>query len=84
MTALPAKPTKWTNFLLSIYGQAKLPVLGTVSVKEIEDKAREVMKDHLREFYHPLQATAFHSDEDASGIYVHIWKCRNVLDRCCK
>lgn len=34
---------------MDIYAQVKPPVLGTVAVKEIEDKAREAMKDNLRE-----------------------------------
>lgn len=53
MTALVPKPTKWTDFLMGIYGQVKLPVLGTVAFKEIEDKAREAMKDQLRECCYP-------------------------------
>lgn len=40
---------------MGIYGQAKLPVLGTVAMKEIEDKAREAMKDKLRECCYPSQ-----------------------------
>lgn len=39
-----------------IYGHAKPPVLGSFALKEIEDTAREVMKDHLREYYHPLKS----------------------------
>jgi len=40
---------------MGIYGQVKLPVLGTVAFKEIEDKAREAMKDQLRECCYPSQ-----------------------------
>ncbi|KAH7905926.1 FMN-dependent alpha-hydroxy acid dehydrogenase [Hygrophoropsis aurantiaca] len=47
MTAPPPPKDKWTEFLFGIYGSGKAPVLGTVDIKEIEDKAREAMKDHL-------------------------------------
>lgn len=50
MTAPPPLPDKWVQFFLDIYIQAQPPILGTVNLKEIEDKAREVMKDHLRAF----------------------------------
>jgi hypothetical protein len=59
MTAPPPKPSKWTDYIMNIYGQAKVPILGTVAPKEIEDKAREVMKDHLRECYHPSRLQHF-------------------------
>ena len=54
MTAQPPLPDKWTKFSLDIYGQAQPPVLGTVNIKEIEEKAREVMKNHLRSFPNKL------------------------------
>jgi len=50
MTAQPPLPDKWTNFLRDIYVQGQPPILGTVNLKEIEEKAREVMKNHLRAF----------------------------------
>lgn len=50
MTAQPPLPDKWTKFMTDIYTQARPPVLGTVNVEMIEEKAREVMKDHLRAF----------------------------------
>jgi len=59
MTAIPPEPSRWIKYLLDIYETATPPVMGTVAVKEIEDKAREVMKDHLRACYHPLEVTPF-------------------------
>ena len=50
MTTQPPHPDKWTKFLMDIYMQAQPPILGTVNIKEIEEKAREVMKDHMRTF----------------------------------
>ncbi|KAG9308452.1 FMN-dependent alpha-hydroxy acid dehydrogenase [Chiua virens] len=54
MTAPHPLPDKLTKFLSEIYMQAQPPILGTVNIKEIEDKAREVLKDHLCAFlaYH--------------------------------
>lgn len=48
MTAPPPLPNKWTKFVTDVYMQAQPPLLGTVNVKKIEEKAREVMRDHLR------------------------------------
>ncbi|KAH0832370.1 FMN-dependent alpha-hydroxy acid dehydrogenase [Lanmaoa asiatica] len=47
MTAQPLLPDKWTKFFMDIYIQAQPPVLGTVNIREIEEKAREAMKNHL-------------------------------------
>jgi len=48
MTATPTVSNQWTNFSLDIYKEGQPPLLGTVDIKEIEDKAREVMKDDIR------------------------------------
>lgn len=37
--------SRWIAWLFDIYGSGKPPVLGTVDIQEIEDKAREVLKD---------------------------------------
>lgn len=50
MTAPPPLHDKWAKWLLDIYAHAQPPVLGTVNIKEIEEEARQVMKDHLRTF----------------------------------
>lgn len=84
MTAAPAQSAQWMKYFGDIYGQAKPPVLGSFAVKKIEDKAREVMKDHLRECYHSLKYAILDLNEGASGIHVHIWECGDVLDRCRK
>jgi lactate 2-monooxygenase len=44
------------KYFNDVYGYAKPPVLGSFAIKEIEEKAREVMKDHLRECYHPFKS----------------------------
>lgn len=49
MTTLAPAPSKWMDFMIKIYTNGQPPVLGSVSIKDIEEKAREVMKDHLRE-----------------------------------
>lgn len=50
MTAPPPLPDKWTKFLAEIYLQAQPPVMGTVDIEKIEEKAREAMKNHIRAF----------------------------------
>ncbi|KAI6114488.1 FMN-dependent alpha-hydroxy acid dehydrogenase [Pisolithus sp. B1] len=47
MTAKNPPPNKWTNYLVDIYVQGRPPVLGTVSIKDIEEKAKEAMKNHI-------------------------------------
>ncbi|KAI6115261.1 FMN-dependent alpha-hydroxy acid dehydrogenase [Pisolithus thermaeus] len=47
MTAKNPPPNKWTNYLVDIYVQGRPPVLGTVNIKNIEEKAQEAMKDHI-------------------------------------
>ncbi|KAI6039659.1 FMN-dependent alpha-hydroxy acid dehydrogenase [Pisolithus marmoratus] len=47
MTAEAPLPNKWTNYLVDIYTKGRLPVLGTVNIKEIEEKAKEAMKDQI-------------------------------------
>ncbi|KAG9311169.1 oxidoreductase [Chiua virens] len=42
--------SKWVAWLFDIYASGKPPVLGTVDVQEIEDKAREVLKDNPSAF----------------------------------
>jgi hypothetical protein len=86
MTAQPPAPDKWITFLLDIYINGQPPILGTVNIKEIEEKAREVMKNHLRAFHSTLLTPVPMADQNHclpcldSGIHVHLWKCRNVLD----
>jgi hypothetical protein len=56
MTTFPAQSAQWMKYFGDIYGHVKPPVLGSFAVKEIEGKAREVMKDHLCECYHSLKS----------------------------
>lgn len=42
----PISPSKWGSYTLGLYTGRKAPPLGTVALLELEEKAREVMKDH--------------------------------------
>lgn len=89
MTAQPPLPDKWIKFLLDIYTLGEPPILGTVDPKEIEEKAREVMKHHIRAFPDSISTLSTTDREDLpvfldSGVHVYLWKCRNVLDGPCK
>ncbi|KIJ59033.1 hypothetical protein HYDPIDRAFT_101468 [Hydnomerulius pinastri MD-312] len=74
MTAQPPLPDKWTKFLMDIYIQAQPPVLGTVNVKEIEDKAREVMKDHLPAYMYTFGSAGTCSTDVANKKAIDSWK----------
>ncbi|OAX37583.1 FMN-dependent alpha-hydroxy acid dehydrogenase [Rhizopogon vinicolor AM-OR11-026] len=74
MTALAPQPTKWTNYLMNIYGQAKLPILGTVAVKEIEDKAREAMKDKMPAYMYTFGSAGTCSTDVANRRAFDRWK----------
>jgi len=40
-------PQRWRSYMTKIYASRQPPApLGTVNVQEIEEKAREVLKDH--------------------------------------
>ncbi|KAH7886886.1 oxidoreductase [Phlebopus sp. FC_14] len=47
--------SRWVTWLLGIYGSGKPPVLGTVDVHEIEEKAREVLKNQQSAFLYVLR-----------------------------
>lgn len=47
LPALSPDTNKWSKYMLEIYTGRKAPPLGTVAVKELEEKAREKMKDHI-------------------------------------
>lgn len=42
----PIPPSTWGSYMLGLYAGRKPPPLGTVALLELEEKAREVMKDH--------------------------------------
>ncbi|KIM60521.1 hypothetical protein SCLCIDRAFT_26564 [Scleroderma citrinum Foug A] len=48
MAATPTVSNQWTNSSLDMYKEGRPPLLGTVDIKEIEDKAREAMEDDIR------------------------------------
>ncbi|KAG1727062.1 FMN-dependent alpha-hydroxy acid dehydrogenase [Suillus paluster] len=74
MTAVSAQSTRWTKYFLDIYGQAKPPVLGSFAVKEIEDKAREVMKDHLPAYMYTFGSAGTCSTDAANRRAFDRWK----------
>ncbi|KIK79244.1 hypothetical protein PAXRUDRAFT_834201 [Paxillus rubicundulus Ve08.2h10] len=74
MTAQPPLPDKWTKFLMDIYMQAQLPVLGTVDIKEIENKAREVMKDHIAAYMYTFGSAGTYSTDVANKRAIDSWK----------
>ena len=41
--------SRWAAWLFGIYSSGTPPVLGTVDIQEIEDKAREALKDSPRQ-----------------------------------
>ena len=43
LTTVP--PSKWSKYQTDLYATRGPPPLGTVNLKELEDKAREKMKD---------------------------------------
>ncbi|KIJ15855.1 (S)-2-hydroxy-acid oxidase [Paxillus involutus ATCC 200175] len=47
--------SKWVAWLFDIYGSGKPPVLGTVDIQEIEDKARDALKDNPSAFLYVLK-----------------------------
>ncbi|KAI9566201.1 FMN-dependent alpha-hydroxy acid dehydrogenase [Boletus coccyginus] len=74
MTAQPPLPNKWTDFLRDIYLQGQPPILGTVSVKEIEEKAREVMKNHLPAYMYTFGSAGTWLTDAANKKALESWK----------
>ncbi|KAN0088010.1 FMN-dependent dehydrogenase [Tylopilus felleus] len=74
MTAPPPLPDKWVQFFLDIYIQAQPPILGTVNLKEIEDKAREVMKDHLPAYMYTFGSAGTCLTDVANKKALENWK----------
>ncbi|KAF8432694.1 FMN-dependent dehydrogenase [Boletus edulis BED1] len=74
MTAPPPLPDQWTKFLMDIYIQAQPPVLGTVNIKEIEEKAREVMKDHLPAYMYTFGSAGTCLTDVANKKALENWK----------
>lgn len=72
---MPAKPdaNQWINFAMNIYKEGKPPLLGTVDIKEIEDKAREAMKDDIRKSLVLFAINTNGLSFPISGIHVHLW-----------
>lgn len=74
MAAQPPPPNKWISWLSQIYSSGKGPVLGTVDVQEIEDKAREVMKDNSTAYLYTLKSAGTCSTDDANRKAFDRWK----------
>lgn len=66
---------------MQVYQEGQPPVLGTVDIKEIEEKAREAMKDDIRKSMTFI--TESHSSNCllVSGVYVYIWQRWYLLNR---
>lgn len=71
MAATPTVSHQWTNFSLDIYKEGRPPLLGTVDIKEIEDKAREAMKDDIRESMSFIDESCTASDTCWSAAYMY-------------
>ncbi|KAF9233239.1 FMN-dependent alpha-hydroxy acid dehydrogenase [Melanogaster broomeanus] len=74
MTAQPPLPDKWTQFLLDIYTQGQPPVLGTVNIKEIEEKARHAMKHLIPAYMYTLGSAGTWSTDAANRRAIDSWK----------
>ncbi|KAI5995171.1 FMN-dependent alpha-hydroxy acid dehydrogenase, partial [Pisolithus albus] len=66
MTAEVPLPNKWTNYLVDIYVRGRPPVLGTVNIKDIEEKAREAMKDHIPAYMYTFGSAGTCSTDSAN------------------
>ncbi|KAG8214907.1 FMN-dependent alpha-hydroxy acid dehydrogenase [Butyriboletus roseoflavus] len=74
MTAQPPLPDKWIKFLTDIYALAQQPILGTVDLKEIEEKAREVMRNHLPAYLYTFGSAGTCSTDLANKKALENWK----------
>ncbi|KAG0701525.1 FMN-dependent dehydrogenase-domain-containing protein [Suillus ampliporus] len=74
MAGQPPPPNKWTSWLSQIYGSGKGPVLGTVDMQEIEDKACEVMKDNSTAYLYTSRSAGTSSTDDANRKAFDRWK----------
>ena len=73
-----APPTnKWVAWLSEMYSSGKPPVLGTVDIQEIEDKAREVLKDNPCQSFSLKQVIAMVKQHNFlySCVLVRVEKC---------
>lgn len=66
MTAEVPLPNKWTNYLVDIYVRGRPPVLGTVNIKDIEEKAKEAMKDHIPAYMYTFGSAGTCSTDSAN------------------
>ena len=81
MTAAPPIASRWMDFLVTIYQGGQPPLLGTVDIKVIEEKAREAMKDDIRKSLSFITESYGSNCLLVSGIYVHIWQRWYLLNR---
>ncbi|KAG2135214.1 oxidoreductase [Suillus bovinus] len=74
MASQPPPPNKWISWLSQIYSSGKGPVLGTVDVQEIEDKAREPERVLTVAFLYTLKSAGTCSTDDANRKAFERWK----------
>ncbi|KAG1829857.1 FMN-dependent alpha-hydroxy acid dehydrogenase [Suillus variegatus] len=83
MSAAPVQSTQWMKYFGDIYGHAKPPVLGSFALKEIEDTAREVMKDHLPAYMYTFGSAGTCSTDAANRRAFNRWKIVPAMLRDC-
>lgn len=66
MTVQAPLPNKWTKYLVDVYVQGHPPILGTVDIKTIEEKAREAMKDHMAAYMYTFGSAGTCSTDRAN------------------
>jgi len=72
-TSFPTS-NKWTEFQRNIYVAGKPPLLGTVDMKEIEENAREKMKDHIGSYLYTSGSAGSNSTDKANRAALDRWK----------
>ncbi|KIJ63950.1 hypothetical protein HYDPIDRAFT_154898 [Hydnomerulius pinastri MD-312] len=66
--------SRWVAWLFGIYGSGKPPVLGTVDVEEIEEKAKQALKDQPSAFLYVLKGAGTSSTYAENRRALDRWK----------